>query len=92
MAKKSLSRESQPTANVFRGWIKTTEDALLVFEAARKGIVPRVTRRFHKLEKDSILTSGVVVVFTEEESGIKRWTDPYLWSASRVMGNFVRLN
>lgn len=78
-----------PVTNVFRGWIKTTEDALLVLEAARRGVVPRVTRRFHELEKHKILTSGAVVVFTEEESGIKRWTDPYLWSASRVMGNFV---
>lgn len=78
-----------PTTNVFRAWIKTTEDALLIFEAARQGIVPRVTRRFHEVEKYATLKSGAVVVFTEEESGIKRWTDPFVWSASRVMGNFV---
>lgn len=62
---------------------------MLVFEATRVGIVPRVARRFHELEKRSIIRSGAIFVFTEEESGIKRWTDPYLWSASRMQGNFL---
>ncbi|TBU25640.1 Gti1/Pac2 family-domain-containing protein [Dichomitus squalens] len=62
---------------------------MLVFEATRAGIVPRVTRRFHELEKREIIQSGAILVFTEEESGIKRWTDPYLWSASRMQGNFL---
>ncbi|RPD56291.1 hypothetical protein L226DRAFT_469157 [Lentinus tigrinus ALCF2SS1-7] len=74
---------------ILRGWVKTTRDAMLVFEATRVGIVPRVTRRFHELEKRSIIRSGAIFVFTEEESGIKRWTDPYLWSASRMQGNFL---
>ena len=62
---------------------------MLVFEATRVGLVPRVTRRFHELEKRNIIQSGAIFVFTEEESGIKRWTDPYLWSASRMQGNFL---
>lgn len=78
-----------PQPDILRGWIKTAKDALLVFEATRVGIVPRVTRRFHELEKRSIIQSGAILVFTEEESGIKRWTDPYLWSASRMQGNFL---
>lgn len=78
-----------PQPEILRGWIKTAKDALLVFEATRVGIVPRVTRRFHELEKRSIIQSGAILVFTEEESGIKRWTDPYLWSASRMQGNFL---
>ena len=77
------------TNNVFYGWIDSTWDALLILEAARKGIVPRVTRRFHDLEKRNMIRSGAVIVFTEEESGIKRWTDPYVWSASRMLGNFM---
>lgn len=77
------------TENVFYGWIDTTWDALLILEAARKGIVPRVTRRFHDIEKRNMIQSGAVIVFTEEESGIKRWTDPYVWSASRMLGNFM---
>ncbi|KZP31908.1 hypothetical protein FIBSPDRAFT_723312 [Athelia psychrophila] len=75
--------------NVFYGWIDTTWDALLVLEAARRGIVPRVTRRFHDIEKRNMIRSGAVIVFTEEESSVKRWTDPYLWSASRMLGNFM---
>ena len=76
-------------ADILRGWIKTTEDALIVLEATRAGLVPRVTRRFHELEKRAIITSGAILVFTEEESGIKRWTDPFLWSASRMQGHFL---
>ena len=74
---------------VLRGWIKTTADALLVFEGARVGAVPRVRRRFHELEKRALITSGAILVFAEEESGIKRWTDPFLWSASRMQGHFL---
>lgn len=77
------------TNGMFYGWIRTTHDALLVLEAARHGIVPRVTRRFHDFEKRDIIQSGAIIVFTEEESGIKRWTDPFLWSASRMLGNFL---
>ncbi|KAI0653810.1 Gti1/Pac2 family-domain-containing protein [Cubamyces menziesii] len=84
-----LPASAPPKADILRGWIKTTKDAILVFEATRAGIVPRVTRRFHDLEKRSIIQSGAILVFTEEESGIKRWTDPYLWSASRMQGNFL---
>ena len=83
-----INGRQQPDS-MFRAWIKTTYDALLVFEAARQGIVPRVTRRFHDAEKRSMIVSGAVLVFTEEESGIKRWTDPFVWSASRMLGNFV---
>ena len=72
-----------------RGWIKTTTDALLVIEASRTGAVPRVRRRFHEIEKRQIITSGAILVFAEEESGIKRWTDPFLWSASRMQGHFL---
>ncbi len=62
---------------------------MLVLEATRAGIVPRVTRRFHEVEKRNIIQSGAIFVFTEEESGIKRWTDPYLWTASRMQGCFL---
>ncbi|KAH9920539.1 Gti1/Pac2 family-domain-containing protein [Epithele typhae] len=78
-----------PEHQILRGWIKTTADALLVLEATRAGLVPRVTRRFHEIEKRSIIASGAILVFAEEESGIKRWTDPFLWSASRMQGHFL---
>lgn len=59
---------------VFKGFIRNTFDALLIFEAAIRGTVPRVTRRFSDIEKREGIYSGVVYVFGEEESEIKRWT------------------
>ena len=72
----------------FRGYIETTFDALLVFEAARRGMIPRVTRRLIERER-GMVQSGAVFVFDEQESGIKRWTDGLVWSPSRILGNFL---
>ncbi|KAG8759845.1 hypothetical protein FRC12_009678 [Ceratobasidium sp. 428] len=58
-------------------FIETTEDALLILEAARRGLIPRVTRRLVDRER-RMITSGSVFVFDEDESGIKRWTDGLL--------------
>jgi Gti1/Pac2 family len=70
------------------GWIETTGDALLILEAARRGLIPRVTRRLVDSER-KMITSGSVFVFDEDESGIKRWTDGFIWSPSRILGNFL---
>lgn len=70
------------------GWIETTRDALLILEAARRGLIPRVTRRLIDSER-KMITSGSVFVFDEDESGIKRWTDGFFWSPSRILGNFL---
>ncbi|RXW12507.1 hypothetical protein EST38_g13345 [Candolleomyces aberdarensis] len=70
------------------GWIETTGDALLILEAARRGLIPRVTRRLVDAER-KMITSGSVFVFDEDESGIKRWTDGLFWSPSRILGNFL---
>ncbi|WRT63484.1 uncharacterized protein IL334_000389 [Kwoniella shivajii] len=72
----------------FRGYIESTFDALLVFEAARRGMIPRVTRRLIERER-GMVQSGAVFVFDEHESGIKRWTDGLVWSPSRILGNFL---
>lgn len=70
------------------GWIETTGDALLILEAARRGLIPRVTRRLVDSER-KMIASGSVFVFDEDESGIKRWTDGFFWSPSRILGNFL---
>ncbi|KAG6890186.1 hypothetical protein C0995_010891 [Termitomyces sp. Mi166 len=70
------------------GWIETTGDALLILEAARRGLIPRVTRRLVDSER-KMICSGSVFVFDEDESGIKRWTDGFFWSPSRILGNFL---
>lgn len=70
------------------GFIESTGDALLILEAARRGLIPRVTRRLVDAER-KMITSGSVFVFDEDESGIKRWTDGFFWSPSRILGNFL---
>ncbi|KAI0033596.1 Gti1/Pac2 family-domain-containing protein, partial [Vararia minispora EC-137] len=88
----STSTPNASTASVheppWSGWIETTGDALIILEAARRGLIPRVTRRLVDAER-KMITSGSVFVFDEEESGIKRWTDGLFWSASRILGNFL---
>lgn len=87
----SSSSQNAPntwTEPPWSGWIETTGDALLILEAARRGLIPRVTRRLVDSER-KMITSGSVFVFDEDESGIKRWTDGFFWSPSRILGNFL---
>jgi len=56
----------------FYGIIETTSDALLLFEASHLGIVQKVRRRLHEKERKE-LRSGSCYIFSESESGIKRW-------------------
>ena len=71
----------------YHGYIWTTADAILLFEACRQGLLPRVQHRLSKKEQNSI-ESGSVFVWDEEETGIKRWTDGKLWSKSnRISGS-----
>ena len=84
----SQSGTTQWTEPPWSGWIETTGDALLILEAARRGLIPRVTRRLVDSER-KMITYGSVFVFDEDESGIKRWTDGFFWSPSRILGNFL---
>ncbi|ORX52774.1 hypothetical protein DM01DRAFT_1383936 [Hesseltinella vesiculosa] len=72
----------------FHGYIDTTQDVLLIFEGCRRGLLPKVNRRLHERER-RMIQSGSVFVFDEQESGVKRWTDGFLWSPSRILGNFL---
>ncbi|OZJ05628.1 hypothetical protein BZG36_01527 [Bifiguratus adelaidae] len=72
----------------FHGYVETTRDTLLLFEACHRAILPRVKRRLKDKERH-IVRSGTVFVFDEKESGIKRWTDGLMWSPSRILGNFL---
>ncbi|EKM51418.1 uncharacterized protein PHACADRAFT_263532 [Phanerochaete carnosa HHB-10118-sp] len=87
-ASSSQNAPSTWTEPPWSGWIETTGDALLILEAARRGLIPRVTRRLVDSER-KMITSGSVFVFDEDESGIKRWTDGFFWSPSRILGNFL---
>ncbi|KAJ2347563.1 Gluconate transport-inducing protein [Coemansia sp. RSA 2671] len=72
----------------YHGFIDTAHDALIVFEACNKGLLPRVQRRFSDRERRTI-RSGAVYVWDEEETGMRRWTDGRTWSPSRVHGCFL---
>ncbi|KAJ2488568.1 Gluconate transport-inducing protein [Coemansia sp. RSA 2050] len=72
----------------YHGFIDTAHDALIVFEACNRGLLPRVQRRFSDRERRTI-RSGAVYVWDEEETGMRRWTDGRTWSPSRVHGCFL---
>lgn len=73
----------------FYGFVESTGDALRLIQAARQGLVPRITRRLNDLERRAMIRSGAIFIFSDEESGIKRWTEGLSWSASRIVGNFL---
>ncbi|THU79531.1 hypothetical protein K435DRAFT_631988, partial [Dendrothele bispora CBS 962.96] len=73
----------------FHGYVETTVQALRLIYAAHQSLIPRTTRRLNDLERRSLIKSGAVFIYGVEESGIKRWTDGLLWSASRKAGNFL---
>ncbi|KAJ5130615.1 uncharacterized protein N7515_006654 [Penicillium bovifimosum] len=72
----------------YHGHVRTPADAIILFEACRIGLLPRVQRRLSEKERQSI-RSGSVFVWDEREAGMRRWTDGKSWSASRVSGSFL---
>jgi hypothetical protein len=72
----------------YNGHVRTPTDAIILFEACRQGILPRVQRRLSEKERQTI-RSGSVFVWDEREAGMRRWTDGKSWSASRVSGSFL---
>ncbi|KAG9091691.1 hypothetical protein FRC06_000455 [Ceratobasidium sp. 370] len=69
--------------------LESTKDALLVIEAAERGLFPRLVRRLTEQERTNLIRSGSVFVYDEFESGIKRFTDALVWSPSRIVGNYL---
>ncbi|KAF2876559.1 Gti1/Pac2 family-domain-containing protein [Massariosphaeria phaeospora] len=72
----------------YTGHVRTPQDAIILFEACRIGLLPRVQRRLSEKERQQI-GSGSVFVWDEREAGMRRWTDGKSWSASRVSGSFL---
>lgn len=81
-------QKNVPVTETFYGYIETTRDSLLLFEACKRGLLPRITRRLQDKER-ILIRSGTIFCFDERESGIKRWTDGLVWSPSRILGNFL---
>jgi hypothetical protein len=76
-----------PFKPTWHGVLETTKDAMTIVEAALQGRLSHISRRPHDKERAEMLTSGTVLVYEENASGIKRWTDAVHWSPSRVMNN-----
>ncbi|KAI8984494.1 Gti1/Pac2 family-domain-containing protein [Mycotypha africana] len=70
------------------GYIKTPQDALIIFEACRRNQLARVQRRLSAKERIQI-RSGSIFAWDEREAGMRRWTDGRTWSPSRVLGSFL---
>lgn len=73
----------------YTGYVATTHDALILFEACLTGVLHHVPRRPHDRERGHLVRSGSVFIYEENSSGIKRWTDGVTWSPSRILGNFL---
>lgn len=78
-----------PLRPTFQGYISTTMDALILFEACLTGRLTHVPRRPHDRERADLISSGNIFIYEENSSGIKRWTDGMSWSPSRILGNFL---
>ena len=66
--------------------VRDARDAHTVFEAARQGLLKPVERRLNEIERSMFIRSGAVFVWEESEDdlGLKRWTDGRVWSQSRM--------
>ncbi|KAK0646344.1 Gti1/Pac2 family-domain-containing protein [Cercophora newfieldiana] len=70
-------------------YCSTTHDALTLVEAVLSGTLRHVPRRPHDKEREAVIQSGSVFVYSEDSAGIKRWTDGKVWSPSRIKDNFL---
>jgi hypothetical protein len=52
----------------FHGYVASTQDVLLVFEACRRGMLPKIHRRLQDKER-GLIQSGAIFVFDEHDSG-----------------------
>ncbi|CAI4064101.1 hypothetical protein SKDZ_08G2230 [Saccharomyces kudriavzevii ZP591] len=71
------------------GCIDNEEDLALVIQGVFDGNLRCIERRPYEAEKAELVGSGNIFVFNEERSGIKRWTDGFSWSPSRISGKFL---
>ncbi|KAI1489902.1 Gti1/Pac2 family-domain-containing protein [Biscogniauxia mediterranea] len=85
----TTDRQGTPLHPTFHGYISSTMDALVLFEACLTGHLSHVPRRPHDRERSNLIQSGNVFIYEEHSSGIKRWTDGVPWSPSRILGNFL---
>ncbi|EEB09698.1 gluconate transporter inducer Gti1 [Schizosaccharomyces japonicus yFS275] len=73
----------------FIGYIASTFDALLLFEACYQSKLSLIKRRLTSHERKTLIHSGSIFIYDEGCSNVKRWTDGLTWSPSRIVGNFL---
>ncbi|KAH3665589.1 hypothetical protein OGAPHI_003776 [Ogataea philodendri] len=73
----------------YHGVVLSLSDAILLLEAARNNLIPKINRRLSDYERMVLIRPGSIFVWNESESKIKRWTDSRNWSASRVNSAFL---
>ena len=78
---RDIQRPTHPRLHV-----RDVRDALIILEAVRIGRLRPVTRRLNEDERAAFIQSGSVFVWaeSEDELGLKRWTDGRVWSQSRM--------
>ncbi|KAK9474110.1 Gti1/Pac2 family-domain-containing protein [Dipodascopsis tothii] len=81
--------DQEVVSATYTGYVSTTQDALILFQACTQGLLNYVVRRPHDRERADLIRSGNIFIFSEHRSGIKRWTDGIAWSPSRILGNFL---
>lgn len=66
--------------------IRDARDAHVVLEAVRQGLLRPIKRRLNGFERSVNIHSGAIFVWEEsdDETGLRRWTDSRLWSQSRM--------
>ncbi|PFH54154.1 hypothetical protein AMATHDRAFT_135571 [Amanita thiersii Skay4041] len=66
--------------------VRDAHDAHVLFEAVRQGFLRPVHRRLNELERSTLVRSGAIFVWVEsdDEAGLKRWTDGRVWGQSRM--------
>jgi len=81
LAAQDTQRPTHPRLHV-----RDAKDAHTVFEAVRLGMLKPVVRRLNELERATYIQSGAIFVWEEsdDEMGLKRWTDNRAWSQSRM--------
>ena len=66
--------------------VRDARDAQVLFEAVRRGVLKAVSRRLNEVERTTFIQYGAIFVWEESDDdlGLKRWTDGRVWSQSRM--------
>lgn len=72
----------------FRGCVHDEADIASIILGAYASRLAQVGRRMSDAEKKAILP-GDIFVYQPGKSGIRRWTDGWKWSPSRISHNFM---